>query len=108
MAKLEQTIYGNFDQLLSQIEDGIINGSVSASLEDSSDFYEGGARCSVRVFERYSYMGGNRVSMNVTLFQVGNGPIHLTAITAGGSQAMFFKVNTLGEEAFLDKLREIL
>lgn len=108
MAKLEQTIYGNFNQLLSQIEDGIINGSVSASLEDSSDFYEGGARCSVRVFERYSYMGGNRVSMNVTLFQVGNGPIHLTAITAGGSQALFFKVNTLGEEAFLDKLREIL
>ena len=108
MAKLEQTIYGNFDQLLNQIEDGIINGSVSASLEDSSDFYEGGARCSVRVFERYSYMGGNRVSMNVTLFQVGNGPIHLTAITAGGSQALFFKVNTLGEEAFLDKLREIL
>lgn len=108
MAKLEQTIYGNFDQLLSQIEDGIINGSVSASLEDSSDFYEGGSRCSVRVFERYSYMGGNRVSMNVTLFQVGNGPIHLTAITAGGSQALFFKVNTFGEEAFLDKLREIL
>ena len=108
MAKLEQTIYGNFNQLLSQIEDGIINGSVSASLEDSSDFYEGGARCSVRVFERYSYTGGNRVSMNVTLFQVGNGPIHLTAITAGGSQALFFKVNTFGEEAFLDKLREIL
>lgn len=108
MAKLEQTLYGNFNQLLSQIEDGIINGSVSASLEDSSDFYEGGARCSVRVFERYSYMGGNRVSMNVTLFQVGDGPIHLTAITAGGSQALFFKVNTFGEEAFLDKLREIL
>ena len=108
MAKLEQTLYGNFNQLLSQIEDGIINGSVSASLEDSSDFYEGGARCSVRVFERYSYMGGNRVSMNVTLFQVCDGPIHLTAITAGGSQALFFKVNTFGEEAFLDKLREIL
>lgn len=108
MAKLEQTLYGNFNQLLSQIEDGIINGSVSASLEDSSDFYEGGSRCSVRVFERYSYMGGNRVSMNVTLFQVGDGPIHLTAITAGGSQALFFKINTFGEEAFLDKLREIL
>ena len=108
MAKLEQTIYGNFDQLLNRIESEIINGSVSASLEDSSDFYEGGARCSVRVFDRSSYMGGNRVSMNVTLFQVGNGPIHLTAITAGGSQALFFKVNTLGEEAFLDKLREIL
>ena len=62
---------------------------------------------SVRVFERYSYMGGNRVSLNVTLF--GNGDtIQLSAITSGGSQAMFFKINTFGEEAFLDKLREIL
>ena len=36
-----------------------------------------------------------------------NGPIHLSAITSGGSQALFFKVNTFGEEAFLDKLREL-
>ena len=32
----------------------------------------------------------------------------VTAITSGGSQAMFFKINTFGEESFLDKLREIL
>ena len=32
----------------------------------------------------------------------------VSAITSGGSQAMFFKMNTLGEEAFLDKLRELL
>lgn len=53
-------------------------------------------------------MGENRVSMTVTLFQNADGPVHVSAITAGGSQAMFFKMNTLGEEAFLDKLREIL
>ena len=29
-------------------------------------------------------------------------------LSSGGSQALFFKVNTFGEEAFLDKLREIL
>jgi len=108
MAKLEKTLTGNFNQILSNIESGILNGSVSASLEDASDFRSGDARCSVRVFERYSYMGGNRVSLSVTLFQNGDGPIRLSAITAGGSQAMFFKVNTFGEEAFLDKLREIL
>ncbi len=107
MAKLEKTINGNFDEILYKIEDGIINGSVSASLEESSDFRIGDTRCSVRVFERYSYMGGNRVSLSVTLF--GNGDtIQLSAITSGGSQAMFFKINTFGEEAFLDKLREIL
>lgn len=108
MAKLEKTIYGNFDQVLGKIEEEILNGSMSASLEDSSNFRSGDARCAVRVFERYSYMGKNRVSLSVTLFQNGDEPIRLSAITAGGSQAVFFKVNTWGEEAFLDKLREIL
>ncbi len=108
MAKLELTLRQNFDELLSRIEDGIMSGSVSASLEDSSDFSSGNARCSVRVFERYSYTGGNRVSLSVTLFQSGSGEVHLSAIAAGGSQGMFFKLNTFGEEAFLDKLRELL
>lgn len=107
MAKYEKVMQGNFNEILNRIENGILNGSVSASLEDESDFFSNGARCSVRVFERYSYMGGNRVSLSVTLFQSGD-RIHLSAITSGGSQAMFFKVNTFGEEAFLDKLKEIL
>jgi len=108
MAKLEQVVTGDFSSIINRIENGIIRGSISASLEDSSDFTDGGSRCSVRVFERYSAFGGNRVSMNVTLFQSGNGPIHLSAITSGGSEAVFFKFNTFGEEAFLDKLRELL
>ena len=69
MAKLEQTLSGSFNQILNKIEQGILNGSMSASLEESSDFHSGDARCSVRVFERYSYSGGNRVSLSVTLFQ---------------------------------------
>lgn len=108
MAKLERRLSGDFDYLLSNIERGIINGSVSATLEDSSDFACGDSRCSVRVFERYSYAGGNRVSLNVTLFQGADGVIRLSAITSGGSQAMFFKINTWGEEAFLSKLEELL
>ncbi len=108
MAKLEQTLSGNFDQILNKIQNGILKGSMSASLEDASDFSSGEARCSVRVFERYSYAGGNRVSLSVTLFQNGNEAIHLSAITSGGSQALFFKINTWGEEAFLDKLKELL
>lgn len=109
MAKLERSINQDFEQLLLNIESGILNSSMSASLEDSSDFQSGNARCSVRVFERYSYAGGNRVSMSITLFQNGKEePIQLSAITSGGSQAVFFKINTLGEEAFLDKLNELL
>lgn len=108
MAKLERYISGDFNRILRDIEDGILQGSLSASLEESSDFSDGTARCSVRVFERYSYLGKNRVSLSVVLFK-GCGPeIRLSAVSSGGSQAMFFKINTFGEEAFLDKLNEIL
>lgn len=108
MAKYEKTLSGSFDEILDNICNGILNGSSTASLEDSSDFVDGSARCSVRVFERYSYTGSNRVSLNLTLFQNDNGKIFLSAITSGGSQAMLFKLNTLGEEAFLEKLKEII
>lgn len=108
MAKFEKVLYGQFDNILKKIEDGVLGGSISASLEESSDFANGTARCSVRVFERYSYAGGNRVSLSVTLFQNGDSPVYISAVTSGGSQAMFFKMNTWGEESFLEKFKEIL
>lgn len=108
MAKYEKHLTGNFDELLELVTDGVLNGSMSASYENGSDWTNGTVRCAVRVFERYSYMGGNRVSMNVTL--VGNDrDLFLSAIiTSGGSQAVFFKLNTLGEESFLEKLVPIV
>ena len=108
MAKLETISTRNFDSLLADIENGILHGSLSATLEDSSDYYTMDARCSVRVFERYSYLGENRVSLSVTLFQSKEKPIQISAITSGGSQALFFKINRFGEEAFLNKIRELL
>lgn len=107
MAKLEMEFIGDFDDLLNRIEDGILKASISATLEDSCDWQTPQARCSVRVFERYSYSGGNRVSMNVTLFQ-SDGVTRLCAVTSGGSQAAFWKINTWGEEAFLETLVKLL
>ena len=107
MAKLEKTLNEPFDRVLRRVEEAVMQ-SVSATLEDSCDWRTENSRCAVRVYERYSYMGGNRVSMNVTLFQSGNGPVRLCAITSGGSQAMFFKINTWGEESFLDTLNSVL
>ena len=108
MAKLECILDVGFDDALERIEDGVLNGSVSATLEDSSNFRTANARCAVRVFERYSWSGGNRLSLSVTLFQADGGPVRLSAITAGGSQAVFLKFNTRGEEAFLNRLRKVL
>ena len=108
MAKMERTLQGDFNEILRRIENGIMKGSVSASLEDNSDFSDGSSRCAVRVFERFSWLGSNRVSLSVTLFEGKDGTIRLSAITSGGSQAMFFKINTFGEQAFLDKLDAVL
>jgi len=107
MAKYERRLTGRFDTVLARLDQGILEGSISASYEDGSDYTAGEFRCAVRVYERYSYAGGNRVSLNLTL--VGRGEdLFLSAITSGGSQAMFFKINTWGEEAFLDTLRELV
>ena len=108
MAKLERTLRASFEEAIKVIDQGLRNSSVSLTLEDGSEFSEGQARCTVLVYERFSYMGGNRVSLTVTLFQAGDGPVRLSAITSGGSQAVFFKVNTIGEENFLAKLEDVI
>ena len=105
MAKYEKQLTGDFDEFLDHLEQRIIQGSASASFEDGSDWEMGQVRIAVRVYERYSMMGGNRVSLSVTLAGEGD-RLFLSAIASGGSQAMFFKVNTLGEENFLDQLIE--
>ena len=107
MAKYETHLHGDFDKTLDYLHNGILEASSSASYEDESYVQLAGVRCCVRVYERYSWSGGNRVSMAVTL--VGDGEdLFLSAITSGGSQAMFFKVNTMGEESFLDQVQALL
>ena len=103
MAKYERNMSVGISTLLNVIHDGILNGSASASYEDGSDFNIDGVRCAVRVYERYSMMGKNRVSLSVTLLGDETQTM-VSAITAGGSQAVFFKMNTFGEESFLECL----
>lgn len=105
MAKFEVNIQGDFDDFKNYINQKVIQGSVTASLEEESYGIVGTTRYWVGAYERFSYTGGNRLSMNITL--IGDGyQLKLIATSTGGSQAMFFKINTWGEEAFLDTLRE--
>ena len=108
MAKLERNLTGDFDALLEHVHRGLLRENASISCEDGSDYCSAdGLRCAVRVYERYSMIGGNRVSLNLTL--VGEGrDIFLSAITSGGSRAVVFKINTLGEGAFLDCVEKLL
>lgn len=101
MAKYEKALEGDFNELLEWLHSDITNGSISASYEDGSNITMGQTKLAVRVYERYSMMGGNRVSLNITL--IGDGPkLFVSAITSGGSKAVFLKINTIGEGAFLD------
>ena len=107
MAKLECTLRGSVDDILHTLENAILGGSVSATREDMSCFSLGANRCILSVYERYSWTGGNRVSLSLLLVQ--DGPlVRLSAITSGGSQAVFFKINTFGESAFLDHVRSVV
>ena len=84
MAIFEKTIRNqNFDTLLRKLEHAIPDSSWSAELEAG-------------------------LSLTLTLFQNGDEPIRLSAIAAGGSQAVFFKMNTLGEDAFLEDVKQLL
>ena len=107
MAKLDRLVRGSFDTVLDRLTRGILQGSISASLEDGADYAFSGGRAAVRVFERYSYLGGNRLTMTLVVAEQGE-QTRVTAITSGGSQALFYKINTFGEEAFLKKLEALL
>lgn len=107
MAKLERELRGDAESFINYIHQGIVGGSISATYEDGSDWRDGDVRVITRVYERYSWLGGNRVSLSVTL--VGKGrDLFLSTVTAGGSQAMFFKINTFGEQSFLNKLENLI
>ena len=107
MAKYESRLRGNFDELLHLLHTGIMRGSLSASYEDGSDYTLGDVRCAVRVYERHSMAKGSRVCMSITLVGTGDA-LFVTVITAGGSGAVLFKINTLGEHTFLNKAIDVI
>ena len=103
MAIYERTFQGNFNEVLAFCEKTIQAGSASITLEGESDWQQGNTQVAVRVYERYSLLGGNRASLSLTLASDGD-DLFVTIITSGGSQAVLFKINTFGEEAFLDTI----
>ncbi|RVU53978.1 DUF6054 family protein [Anaerosphaera multitolerans] len=107
MTKYEKKLKGDFEEILEFCHNTVMNKSMPSSFEGGSDYSVYGVRIAVRVYERYSAFGGNRVSLNLTL--IGSGEdLFLSAIASGGSQALIWKVNTYSEESFLSTLVESL
>lgn len=105
MAKQEWSLRGDAAQLMDYLDNRILHGSMTASMEDSCAYEVNGVRCFLRVYERYSVIGSNRVSLSVMAIQHESN-LQLTAISSGGSQAMVLKMNTMGEYAFLEQLAD--
>lgn len=107
MAELYRKITGSFDHLLDYLDDGILNSGVTISLKGAREFVSNGCRAAVRVYERYAFLGGNRMSLTLLLLQ-SDEDIEVYAVGSGGSQAAFFKINTWSEQGFVDDVARLL
>lgn len=106
MATLRKEFKGNFEETIEVIKDAIYKSN-TASTENEIFEEVNGVRIWLGVFERYSLIGGNRLSMSVNIIEIEN-DIILNVVTSGGSQGAFYKINTWGEESFLGTIIEPL
>ena len=108
MPKFECMIPGkyDFDETLDYFHKHLMQSGVTTSFEDGSDYSAEKFKMATRVYERYTLLGDNRLSMTVTLACAGEGSdIFASAISAGGSGGMI-KVWGWGEEEFLSYFQE--
>lgn len=98
--KFESYLNGTFEQVLTHLDHNTEGKTASLTTEESINFAHN-YRISVRAYERYSIVGNNRVSAVCTLIETDDKP-YIIITTTGGSQAMFFKFNTFGEESFME------
>ena len=99
MAIFRHKTSGDLDGFVAHLDQQVLGGSVSASREASYDESLADARMVVRVYERFSGFSG---SLNVSVLEAG-GELAICAVTSGGSRAMFFKMDTVGEGSFMTK-----
>lgn len=99
MAKYVKNFHISFQRVKSFIENNFLNISSSLTKEDEEVFSVNETSCALIVYERYSFLGGNRVSLSVMI--VGNSEASkVTMITSGGSQAVFLNLIQLEKNYF--------
>lgn len=107
MAKIEKQVKGDFRIIISKLDKAILNNSINATLEEVSEYHYDGFDFALRVYERYSWTGSNRLTL--TLSVVGkDSDYKVVGITSGGSQEIFFKLNTVGEKSFLKTIEDTI
>ncbi|TKC14785.1 DUF6054 family protein [Robertmurraya kyonggiensis] len=96
MAKYEKTITGQFEEVVSHLQNDIANSGISMKLVDESNYTLGDTKIAVRVYDKYFMRNGNRASLSLTV--VGSDSnIYISAIGAGGGSGVFINFS-LGAE----------
>lgn len=104
MAKYEKKIVGNFDEIISKLQNEIINSGISMNLVDESNYSSGESNIAVRVYDKYFMRNSSRASLNLTV--VGHGSdIFISAIGAGGGQGVIFNFSWGAEDELVDIVR---
>ncbi len=107
MAKYVHQFEGDIDNFLNYIKANEASLGISVSSEESHMYQKKDLKVSVNAYERYSWTGSNRVSLSVTIIGY-QGMIEVVAISTGGSQAVLFKLNTFGEDSFLNAFKGLI
>lgn len=105
MAKYEKTISGQFEGVLSRLQNDISNGGITMNLVDESNYTFGDANIAVRVYDKYFMRNGNRASLSLTVVGHGN-EIFISAIGAGGGQGIIFNFSLGAEDDMVAIVRE--
>lgn len=108
MAKRVWTINRNIEDTKKIVKNAVLK-SISADLEDEEVTSSEHFINVFQVYERYSWASNNRLSLSVNMISEPNSNVtKVTAISAGGSTAMFLKINSIGEHSFLNSLDDEL
>jgi hypothetical protein len=89
MAKYEKTVVGDFDTIVLELDQKILNGGMSMNLVDENSFSSGDMQVLVRVYDKYFMRTSSRASLSLTVVDDGR-TIYISAIGAGGGQGVVF------------------
>lgn len=103
MAKFEKHVQGDFDQIVTQLDDDIARSGVSVNLVDASYYKNENVRMAVLVYDQYFMRNSSRASLSVTVIDSGS-EVFISAIGAGGGNSAIFNFS-LGAER---KLTEVV
>lgn len=104
MAKYEKTLAGNFGEIVSKLDNEIMNSGMSMNLVDESNYSSADTKIAVRVYDKYFMRNGNRASLSLTVVGHDN-DIFISAIGAGGGQGVIFNFSLGAEDELVDIVR---